>query len=136
MVKRWIFVILLLIVLSVGCVLEHRFLDKSFGGLINNLETLQIELVENKESIDSEHLIAKANDIHKVWHKDLKKIKCLIWHTWVKDIEIGLARIAVYVSENNYTEAYAEIGALIDYASHYLKDFKISLENILWCFLF
>lgn len=131
MVKRWIFVVSLLVVLTVGCVLEHKFLDNSFGALINNLESLQIELAENKDETDTEYLIAKAYNVHNVWHKDLKIIKCLIWHTWVKDIEIGLARIAVYVSENNYTEAYAEISALIDYASHYIKDFKISLENIL-----
>ena len=48
----------------------------------------------------------------------------------IKDVEIGLARISVYIEENNYTEAYAEIAALIDFSAHYLDDFRISSENI------
>ena len=131
MVKRWIFVFIIIVILSCGCVMESKFLNKSFSSLINSLETLQIDLAESKDDIDDEKFIKQAHSVHEEWHKNLKVLKCLIWHAWVKDIEIGLARIAVYVSENNYTEAYAEIAALIDYASHYIKDFKISLENVL-----
>ena len=55
---------------------------------------------------------------------------CSNSNTNIKDVEIGLARISVYIEENNYTEAYAEIAALIDFTAHYLDDFRISVENI------
>ena len=48
----------------------------------------------------------------------------------IKDIEVALARIAVYVEENDFTEAYAETASLIDYVAHYLDDFRVSTENI------
>ncbi len=131
MVKKWIVMITLTAILVTGCILESSYINKSFNWLINSLESLEIELTENKEKIDTEELINKAYSIHENWHKKLKVIKCLIWHTWVKDIEIGLARIAVYVEENDYTEAYAELAALIDYCAHYSDDFRISQENIL-----
>lgn len=131
MVKRWVVIIVLTVILVVACIFESRFVNKSFNWLINSLETLQIEITENREQIDTKELIDSAYSIHENWHSKVTGLKCVIWHSWIKDIEIGLARIAVYISENNYTEAYAEIAALIDYAAHYLDDFQITAENIL-----
>ena len=95
------------------------------------MESLQIELAESKDNIDTDELKQKTNNIHLEWEKKVKVLKCLIWHTGIKDVEVGLARIAVYVDENDYTEAYAEIASLIDYVAHYLDDFRVSAENIL-----
>jgi len=130
MVKKWIFMIVLTIILVLGCIAESVYVNNSFDWLINSLETVQIELTENKEKIDTEKLIGNIYDLHNNWHKKVKVLKCLIWHTNIKDVEIGLARISVYIEENNYTEAYAEIAALIDFTAHYLDDFRISVENI------
>ncbi len=130
MVKKWIFMVLLTIMLIVGCILESCYVNKSFDWLINSLETVQIQLTENKEKIDTDEFIENIYDLHNDWHKKVKLLKCLIWHTNIKDVEIGLARISVYVEENNYTEAYAEIASLIDFSAHYLDDFRISAENI------
>lgn len=117
--------------LGIGCFFESQYINKSFHWLINSLETLQIELTENKEKIDTEKLVSDAYGIHEQWHDKVGLLKCLIWHTWIKDIELGLARIAVYTEENDFTEAFAETASLIDYCAHYSDDFKVSLENIL-----
>lgn len=130
MLKKWIIMISLLLILVAGCVVEGVYVRKSFSWLINSLETLQIEITQVKEEINDEENTKFAYQIHESWNKKVKILKCLIWHSSIKDVEIGLARIAVYVKENDYKEASAEIGALIDYISHYLDDFSISLENI------
>lgn len=131
MVKKWIIMISLSIILVVGCIFESKYIHSSFESLINSLETLQIELTENKNQIDTEELITKSYNIHINWHKKIRNIKCIIWHTGIKDIEVGLARVAAYVEENEYTDAYAEVASIIDYIAHYLDDFRISIENIL-----
>jgi len=131
MVKKWIVMISLSSILIIGCIYETKYINKSFENLINSLETLQIEITENKDKIDTDYLIEKSYNLHESWHKKIKNIKCIIWHTGVKDIEVGFARIAAFVEENEYTDAYAEIASLIDYIAHYLDDFKISIENIL-----
>lgn len=131
MIKKWIVMLVLTVALVVGCIFESRYINKSFSWLINSLETLQIEITENKEKIDTEELVAEAYEIHEEWHGKIDGLKCLIWHTWIKDIELGLARISVYIEENDYTEAYAELASLIDYCAHYFDDFQISIENIL-----
>lgn len=130
MVKKWIVMISLSIILVVGCLIESIYVNNSFNWLINSLETFQIEIRENKDKIDTEELIDEIYQIHNKWNKKVKILKCVIWHTNIKDVEIGLARISVYVEENNYTEAYAEIAALIDFSGHYIEDFSISTENI------
>lgn len=130
MVKKWIIMVSLSIILCVGCIVESLYVNRSFDWLINSLETIQIELTENKEKIDTENFVDDIYDLHNVWHEKVKVLKCLIWHNNIKEVEIGLARISVYIEENNYTEAYAEIAALIDFTAHYLDDFRVSLENI------
>lgn len=122
--------IALIVALTVGCVVESVYVNRSFDGLVDSLEELQIELDNTKEKIDEPYLFDKADSIHKSWHKRVKVLKCLIWHTGIKDVEVGLARIEVYIEENDYTEASAEISSLIDYLEHYSDDFSISWENI------
>lgn len=131
MVKKWIIMVALCVALVLGCVFESNYINSSFNWLINSLESLQIEITENKEKIDEDELVKKSYDIHLEWHKRVRPLKCLIWHTWLKDIELGLARISVYIEENDYTEAYAELASLIDYCAHYYDDFQITGENIL-----
>lgn len=122
--------ITLSLVLVFGCIMESCYVNRSFDWLINSLETIQIELTENKDKIDTEKFIGDIYSLHNKWHKKVKVLKCLIWHTNIKDVEVGLARISVYIEENDYTEAYAEIASLIDFSAHYLDDFRISAENI------
>lgn len=130
MVKKWIIMIILAILLVVGCIAESCYVRNSLSWLINSLETLQIEITQEKDKIDKKEFIDFAYEIHEDWHDKVQVLKCLIWHSGIKDVEIGLARIAVYIKENDYTEASAEIATLIDYLAHYLDDFSISVENI------
>ena len=106
-----------------------NILDR-LNSLISSLENFQQELDEHENNIDKATYIVKAKDIHENWHKKVKVLKCLIWHSGIKDVEIGLARVEVYIEENDYTEASAEISSLVDYLEHYSDDFSISLENI------
>ena len=131
MVKKWVIMIILSIVLILGCILESNYVNDSFKKLVNDLEMLQIELNENKDNIDKEELINRSYKIHEEWHDKVELLKSLIWHTGIKDVEIGLARISVYIKENDYTEASAEIASLIDYVEHYSEDFVITWENVL-----
>ena len=131
MVKRWIIMIVIFVALVVGGIIETTYTQNTFKWLVNSLEAYEIELIENKAKVDEQKLIEKIYNIDNEWNKRVKGLKCLVWHSGVKDIEVGLARVAVYVEENNFTEAYAETAALIDYSVHCLDDFMITIENIL-----
>lgn len=130
MVKKWIFVLSLMAVLTVSCVLEYRFVNNSFEYLHSKLIEYKQMIDQNKEQIDTEENIVYVQALHEDWHKKSNILKALIWHTGIKDIEVGLSRIETYTSENDYTETLAELDSLIDYVMHYSSDFKLTLENL------
>lgn len=130
MVKKWIFVLSLLAVLVVSCVLEYRFVNNSFEYLHSQLVCYKQMIGEDKENINTADNLEFIQNLHEKWHEKSNVLKALIWHTGIKDIEIGLSRIETYVSENDYTEALAEVDSLIDYVMHYSSDFKLSIENL------
>lgn len=131
MVKKWVVVSVLSILLVVGCIIEYNFVNNSFDYLHKELEEFKPQIQENKENINLEENVVFIENLHIEWQKKVKGLKSLIWHTGIKDIEIGLARIKVYTQENDYTETLAELEALIDYVQHYKEDFTISIENLL-----
>ena len=129
MVKKWIIILSIVGILIAGCILEHNFVNDSFKFLEQKLEKYGYMLDADQEHVDSQENISYMTNLHKEWHKKNVILKSLIWHTGMKDIEIGLARITTYTEDNNYIEAETELDALIDYIQHYSKDFTLTLEN-------
>ena len=131
MVKKWIIIVSLSAILIVGCYFEYKFVNNSFNFLHEKLEDYKPMIDKDMENIDKEENILYIEELHQMWQKKMKGLKSLIWHSGIKDIEIGLAKIQVYTKENDYTETLAELEALIDYVQHYKEDFTISIENLL-----
>lgn len=130
MVKKWIVILSIMVFLVVGCIIEYNYINNAFDYLHENLEDYQLLLDKNREFINTEYNVKYIEDLHEAWHKKSKVLKGLIWHTGIKDVEVGLSRIKTYTQENDYTEAKAELQSLIDYVVHYKSDFSFSIENI------
>ena len=88
-------------------------------------------LTEDDGAIDNQENINFLKDIENNWDKQIKGLKSVIWHTGLKEIEIGLSRVITYTEENNFTEAMTELNAILDYLETYADEFKFSLENLL-----
>jgi len=131
-VKKWIVMIIIIIVLAVSCVLESNYVNSSFLFLENNLNEYRLK-IENtaEENLNNDENIKFISELHDEWHDKLKGLKCLIWHSGVKEVEVGLSRIQTYTKENDKTETLVEIKALMDFLDHYSEDFTIAVENIL-----
>jgi len=125
--------IIIIIVLAVSCVLESNYVNSSFLFLENNLNEYRLK-IENtaEENLNNDENIKFISELHDEWHDKLKGLKCLIWHSGVKEVEVGLSRIQTYTKENDKTETLVEIKALMDFLDHYSEDFTIAVENILW----
>lgn len=129
--KRMIFMLILLVLTITGCVLEGRYVNNSFVYLEQRLEKVTQQLQKNKEEINTEENIQMLKDLHAEWYEKKKVLKLFVWHTNLKDVEVGLSRIQSYTVENDYTEAYTEIQNLIDFSKHYRQDFALNWQNIL-----
>lgn len=131
MVKKWIIILIVSALLISGCILEGKYVNQAFDEIVNDLYTYQAMLKNSGEDIDNQENIDFIDNLHDEFHKLERALKMLIWHTGLKDVEVGMSRILTYVEENNKTEALVETNALIDYCEHYSLDFKISGENVL-----
>ncbi|MBQ8468563.1 MAG: DUF4363 family protein [Clostridia bacterium] len=130
MIKKWIIVVSILAALIVGCVIEHNYVNNTFDTMTQNLQVLKVSLEQNKDNIDLPEIEEYLKFLHEDFHQKEKVLKALIWHTGLKDVEVGISRIIAYAENNNFVEAMVETNSLIDYCSHYSQDFKITLENI------
>lgn len=130
MAKKWIVVVTIIAALVIGCIIEYNFVNKTFDNMTSRFETVKTMLSQNQEHIDTAQILDYLEDLHDDFHKKEKVLKSLIWHTGLKDVEIGISRIISYAQNNEYVEAVAEANGLIDYCKHYGQDFKISWDNI------
>ena len=131
MVKKFIAVIIFLILIIGAGLYESHYIISSFEELVGELNNIKTELSLDPENIDTPENIGTLIEIHEDWQKHTQVLKFFVWHTGFKDVEIGLARITSYTEENNFTEAYVELNNLIDYCIHYSQDYKFSLQNII-----
>lgn len=131
MVKKWIIILSIAIILVVGCVFEYKYVNNTFDYLHDKLLKYEEMIKRDKENLNTEDNLKYIIGLHKEWDKKVKGLKAIIWHTGIKDIEIGFGRIRTYTEENNYTETLAELQGLIDYIEHYREEFTFTLENLL-----
>ncbi len=120
-----------MIALGIGCYYENKYVNKAFDSMVTSLTTFKEMLNLTEADINTTQNVEYLNNLHKEFHKKEKALKALIWHTGLKDVEVGISRILTYVEESDYTEALTETNALLDYCKHYSMDFEINLENIL-----
>ena len=131
MVKKWIVILSILVLLVVACILENSYIKGSFDCFQAKLETAKVMLKEDDGAIDNEENISYLENIENDWDKKIKSLKSLIWHTGLKEIEIGLSRVITDTEENNFTEAMTELNAILDYLDTYEDEFTFSWENLL-----
>ena len=131
MLKKFITVIVFLVLIAVAGYFESHYITHSFDDLVGKLNEIKTELSLSPDAIDTPENVGNLIEIHEFWQTRTQVLKFFVWHTGIKDVEVGLARITSYTEENNYTEAYVELNNLIDYCEHYKEDYRFSLQNII-----
>lgn len=129
-ILRLIFFVVLAVSILAVSILESKYIENVFEKLETRLLAFGAQLDDNQENTASLETLEMIENITQEWHKTAKKLKFLVWHTGIKDVEVGLSRIATYSAENNYTEAKVELNNLLDFSRHYSKDFKVLPENV------
>ncbi|MBP3630570.1 MAG: DUF4363 family protein [Clostridia bacterium] len=118
------------LIISMG-VFESNYIITSFDSLSAELVVIERTLASTPESIDTEENISTLKNLHHRWQHRTKILKFFVWHTGIKDVEVGLSRITSYTERNNYEEAYTELNNLIDYCNHYSEDYRFSIQNVI-----
>lgn len=131
MIKKIIAILAFIsIIITIGF-FESHYIISSFDELSDKLTVIEQTLELTPDSIDTEENIQTLKTLHKHWQKHTSILKFFVWHTGIKDVEVGLSRITSYTEMNNFEEAYTELNNLIDYCDHYSEDYKFSIQNII-----
>lgn len=129
MVKFFLFILLTATIIAAS-IFESVYIEKTFEFLERELFTIEQLLEKDTENIDTEENIQAIKTLTKKWHKKATRLRFLVWHTAIKDVEVGLSKIESYTIENEYKEVFVELNYLVNFSKQYKKDFKVLLENI------
>ena len=131
MTKKIIAIICFILLIITMGIFESNYIVTSFDELSSELVVIEQSLAKTPDTIDSEENVTALKGLHKKWQEHTKVLKFFVWHTGIKDVEVGLSRITSYTERNNYEEAYTELNNLIDYCNHYSEDYRFSIQNII-----
>ncbi len=131
MTKKIIAIICFIAIIITMGIFESNYIITSFDTLSSELVVIEQDLAKTPEAIDTKENISTLKDLHHRWQNRTKVLKFFVWHTGIKDVEVGLSRITSYTERNNYEEAYTELNNLIDYCNHYSEDYRFSIQNVI-----
>ena len=129
-VFRLVFFVTLGAAILTVSILESKYIENTFETFEKDLLEFSAMIDKDTENTNSFENLQHIECLTQEWHKTATKLKYLVWHTGIKDVEVGLSRIATYTAENNYTEVKTELNNLLDFTRHYSKDFKVLPENV------
>ena len=131
MTKKIIAIICFIAVIIATGIFESNYIITSFDTLSEELVIIEQKLSATPDAIDTEENISTLKDLHHRWQTRTQILKFFVWHTGIKDVEVGISRITSYTERNNYEEAYTELNNLIDYCNHYSEDYRFSIQNVI-----
>ena len=109
MIKKLVIILLFLGLVFAAGFFESLYITSSFNELESRLTDIRLDLSKTPDHIDTTQNITTLKELHTDWQKHTKVLKFFVWHTGIKDVEVGLSRITSYTEENDYTEAYTEL---------------------------
>ena len=131
MTKKIIAIICFIAIIITMGIFESNYIITSFDTLSSELVVIEQSLAKTPDAIDTEENISTLKNLHQRWQNRTKVLKFFVWHTGIKDVEVGISRITSYTERNNYEEAYTELNNLIDYCNHYSEDYRFSIQNVI-----
>ena len=81
MIKKFITIILMLILVLGAGYFESHYIASSFDELVGKLNQIKTELSLTPDSIDKPEYIGKLVEIHDDWQNHTEILKFFVWHT-------------------------------------------------------
>ena len=125
MVKTIISIILVGIMLIVGAIYEHTFVNKQFDDFHQVLTTLYHKI--DDESAVRDDVLA----VQKSWLEKKKSLHVFIPHNDIKEVDLWLSEAVTLVDDKEWKDAISKIEVLLELAEQIPKTFNLSFENIL-----
>lgn len=127
--KRYLYIILIIVVLIGICITEQVMVSNYLSTMTGKIVALT-EYVADKNDINSTEIYEKVVDMEDTWAGYETALCFLVNLKDIEDVGIEITKMKVYVVENNETEFKASLALLLYYIEGYYNVMGISFENI------
>jgi len=128
---KGLMVILTAIIIIGAATADLVYLDKTFGKMQAEAETMLVMIEKDTEHIDSAENLAKALEIEELFHKNSRKFQALVHQILINDLAFKVVALTAHVKTNDHKMAVTDAMQVIENC-RLLKDFsRPHLTNVL-----
>lgn len=125
--REIIIIISIIIIVIVGTLYIHNYLEKTTGTLVGKLENLKEDI---EEGIDTQELEQESEEVYSKWDEINEKWSNIILHEEIDSIETALIRAKSKIKIKKQDESIEDIETAIFLVNHIKEKEKTSLKNI------
>lgn len=127
--RRYIYVVVISLLLLAICVAEQIMVKTYLGVMENKVESL-VEFVSDKTDINTSEVYDMVVDMEKTWSGYENALCFLVNLKDIEELGVELTKMKVFVVENNVVELRASLALMLYYIDGYYNVMGISFENI------
>ena len=128
--KEFIIIIIILIIIIGGAIYIQKYLDRTSGELISDLNDLKKMMLETKQTDDRENIKKKVNEIYNKWDEVEKGWSIIVLHSELDLIETSFIKMKSGIAEGEINRGLEELETSIFLIDHISKKEKFCLKNI------
>lgn len=128
--KEFIIIIIILIIIIGGAIYIQKYLDRTSGELISDLNDLKKMMLETKQTDDRENIKQKVNDIYNKWEEVEKGWSIIVLHSELDLIETSFIKMKSGIEEGEINRGLEELENSIFLIDHISQNEKFCLKNI------
>lgn len=127
-----IIVILIIFVLMIGAMTaEIVYVNKFYNGLQAELESVAINIEDNKDNLDNAFTVDACESVVKKWEKGKRSLLMLQNHNTIRALDDKMTSMLAVVKSDNYNDAVIFVQSAINFIDDILLDAVPYLSNIL-----
>ncbi|MGN1310859.1 MAG: DUF4363 family protein [Clostridia bacterium] len=128
--KEFIIIIIILIIIIGGAIYIQKYLDRTSGELISNLNDLKKMMLETKQIDDRENIKRRVNEIYNKWDEVEKGWSIIVLHSELDLIETSFIKMKSGIEEGEINRGLEELETSIFLIDHISQKEKFCLKNI------
>ena len=122
---------ILIFLLLVGiCVAEDILVSNSLAEIQKQCYKIE-KLVDEKENLKNTEVVLAVDNLEYMWHEDESNMCYLVNHKSIQEIGQEIARIKLYISEDNVNDFLAALDTIKFYCHSYLHFMGANMHNVL-----
>lgn len=126
--KRFLSILILIIVLSGISILEEVFLHNFITNLTNKAEVVSIAIENSKDNVSNDEILKNFYDLKDFWHKSKNRLCYFTNYEKIKTVDESFVKLSTAIKNNDLSLATENIAVIKEYGDffHYMMGFNLN----------